>query len=114
VYESVEAFKLPQDNDSPQAMESMDALHNQFLTEFQGEGETRFISYIANEKSANGVPEHGLTPHAIEELNDLLEVAPGNIVVIKKRNTNSFFVSDFLFLLFIFEFVSIDSEFLGR
>ena len=68
------------------------------VSEHQSAGHNRFISYIAGEATANGVPEHGLSAAAVEGINESLELNEGDMVLLKGR-MGPFVVSCFVVLI---------------
>jgi hypothetical protein len=75
----------------------MKKLHEQFLAEHQCEGPDKFMSYIAGEETANGVPEHGLSAADIEDINDHLELEEGDLVILRDFKHRPFSVSLVIF-----------------
>jgi len=48
-------------------------------------GPDRFMSYVAGEDTANGVPEHELSASDVEAINESLQLNEGDIVLLKAQ-----------------------------
>jgi len=62
----------------------MKRIHDELVIEHQvRSGPDRFMSYIAGEDTANGVPEHRLSAAEVETINESLQLNEGDIVLLK-------------------------------
>jgi hypothetical protein len=94
----LETFYIRKKDDSPEAIEAIRKLHEEFLAEHQCEGPDAFMSYIAGEETANGVPKHGLTAQDVEDINDYLELYDGDMVILREFKHGPTSVSQILFV----------------
>ena len=79
-------FKLPISGTTDTDLAKMHAFHEKFVAEYQGRQEKdRFMSYVADERTANGVPEHNFAASDVEEINEQLEVQRGDLVILQAR-----------------------------
>lgn len=64
----------------------MKRIHEELVAEHQvAGGPDRFMSYVAGEDTANGVPEHGLSAAEVEAINEALQLNEGDIVLLKNH-----------------------------
>jgi hypothetical protein len=97
----VETFYIRKKDNTPQAMAAIRKLHEEFLAEHQCEGPDAFMSYIAGEETANGVPKHGLSAEDVENINDHLELLDGDMVIMREFKHGPLSVSQILFFFFL-------------
>ncbi|TGZ76261.1 hypothetical protein EX30DRAFT_345031 [Ascodesmis nigricans] len=78
--ETIQGFVLRTNPDAAPFV--IDSIHTDLANKFSSSIE--FKSYVANETTANGVPEHGLSATDIDDINESLGVEPNAIVVLWK------------------------------